>query len=447
MSSTLLIVDEAAFAEPFLTELASDGFDCDVAPDGQSALSRLEEHEYLLVLADVRMPSMGGREFCERAIAIRPQVPLVAISESEESAQEAIELGATDCLVKPITARTAARRLRRVEREFANRLDLQRLRRLLDEAGSFSGLVGQSEAMLRLFATLPRVARSDAPVLLVGARGTGKQRVARALHRESTRRSGPFVFVPCSDLPAALLEGDLLGPAALDGPLGEARGGTLFLADVDALPSEAQTQLARTNANHSRTAPQARIIAATRRTREGSADDASIRPELIGPGTSVSLELPPLRERETDVLLLARHFLDESAVRSGRHPRGIEPAAARRILEYEWPGNVRELRSVIERAVAVTSSESIREVDLPAALCRSRASELVLPAEHSDPLPTLDEIERSYIARVLAKVDGNKSAAARILGFDRRTLYRKLDRYDRRSDERKTLECFGPNTG
>ncbi|HEU0032607.1 MAG TPA: sigma 54-interacting transcriptional regulator [Kofleriaceae bacterium] len=293
---------------------------------------------------------------------------------------------------------------------------------------------------------IERVAASDATVLVTGESGTGKELVARAIHARSPRRDGPLVTVNCAALPEALLESELFGHVkgaftdartARPGLFAQAAGGSLFLDEIGELPLALQPKLLRALQDRvvrpvggdREVEVDVRIIAATNRELATLVAERAFREDLYYRLDVIRVELPPLRARDNDVLLLAQHFLVRSARRAHKAIDGFSPAAARQLLAYSWPGNVRELQNCIERAVALARYATISVEDLPD---RVRA-----PATRPDPvasddladLPTMEEVERRYIARVMAAVGGNKASAARILGYDRTTLYRKLDRY------------------
>jgi len=280
-------------------------------------------------------------------------------------------------------------------------------------------------------------------VMITGESGTGKELVARAIHEHSARASGPFVAVNCAAVPSTLIESELFGHAkgaftdassARPGIFAEASGGTLFLDEIGELPLAMQPKLLR--ALQERTVRQVggdreipfdvRLITATNRDLEAEIELGRFREDLLYRIDVVRVELPPLRVRGRDVLLLAQSFVERFGARSGRAVEQIDLAAAQRLLDYEWPGNVRELENCIERAVAMSRLDRITVDDLPDKV-RDYQPERVVLADDSAPLPTLDELARRYIGRVMQVSAGNKSRAAKTLGIDRRTLYRRLE--------------------
>ena len=300
--------------------------------------------------------------------------------------------------------------------------------------------------MQRIFALLERVAASDAPVLISGETGTGKELAARAIHARSRRAGGPFVAINCAAVSESLLESELFGhvrgaftdaQAARSGLFVEASRGTLLLDEVGEMPMVLQVKLLRALQEH-RVRPigsdrevafDARIISATHRNLEARVADGLFREDLFYRLKVLTLSLPPLRERGNDVLALAQLHLQRIASRDGRAARGIAPDAAQRLLDYTWPGNVRELINALERAVALAEHDVVTAADLPEKVQTFKASDVVVSARDATELVALDEVERRYILHVLDAVCGNRSRAAEVLRIDRKTLYTKLKSY------------------
>jgi two-component system response regulator AtoC len=307
-------------------------------------------------------------------------------------------------------------------------------------------IVGDSPAMRRVFEMVDRVADSVSSVLLTGESGTGKELVARALHRRSRRADGPFVAINCAAVPATLLESELFGHmrgaftdarAAHTGLFVQASGGTLFLDEIGELPLDLQPKILRALQDRmvrplggSTEVPfDARLVTATNRDLETAIEEKRFRDDLYYRINVIAVDLPPLRARGNDVLLLAQHFLERFAEASAKAVNSIAAAAAERLLAYTWPGNVRELENCIERAVALAQYHEVVVEDLPEKIRDYRGSHVIVASNDPSELVTMEEVERRYIQRVLESVSGNKTSAARILGFDRTTLYRKLQRY------------------
>jgi two-component system response regulator HydG len=292
---------------------------------------------------------------------------------------------------------------------------------------------------------LTRVADTETTVLVTGESGTGKELVAKALHSKSGRKDGPFVAINCAAMPESLLESELFGHTkgaftdartARPGLFIRASKGTLFLDEIGEMPAGMQAKLLR--ALQERTVRpvggdseqpfDARIIAATNRDLETEVEEKRFREDLFYRINVVRLHVPPLRARGSDILLLAQHFLERYAVQSRRPVVGMTSAAADKLLSYPWPGNVRELQNCIERAVALAQFDQIGVDDLPEKIRDYKTARINIESNDPAELLPMEEVERRYILKVLEAVGGNKTLAAQVLGFDRRTLYRKLER-------------------
>jgi transcriptional regulator with PAS, ATPase and Fis domain len=319
------------------------------------------------------------------------------------------------------------------------------LREALGQEVEAGGLVGQSTALRQAYTLIDRVADVDTTVLITGESGTGKEVAARALHTRGRRRTGPFVAINCAAMPEQLLESELFGHlkgaftdarAGRTGLFVQANAGTLFLDEVGELPLGLQPKLLRALqerkvrllGSNEEVEFDARIVAATNRDLELAVEEGRFREDLYYRLNVINLELPPLRARGNDVLLLSQHFIEHFAARTGKRVLGLSPAAAQRLLAYSWPGNVRELQNCIERAVALTSFEQLTVEDLPERVRSYTAPQTLPEVSDMSELVTLEEVERRYIHRVLEAVGGSRTLAARILGVDRKTLYRKLHR-------------------
>ena len=315
-----------------------------------------------------------------------------------------------------------------------------------ERSGRFGEMIGDSPAMQDLYDQLVRVADSEASILITGESGTGKELVARSIHKRSRRADRPFVAINCAAVPETLLESELFGHAKgaftdaraeRKGLFLEATGGTLFLDEIGEMPLSMQAKLLR-SLEESRLKPvgsdrevsfDVRLLSATNRDLEAAVEERRFREDLFFRINVIPIDVPPLRARGTDVLLLAQHFVGVFAERSGKNVAGISENAAERLLAYSWPGNVRELRNVIERAVALTRYEKIAVEDLPQKIRDYRSSQVFIGGDDPTELVSLDDLERRYILHVLQTVGDNKSVASRILGLDRKTLYRKLRQY------------------
>jgi two-component system response regulator HydG len=392
---------------------------------------------------------MDGLELCQRVSEMRPGLPVIVITGhgSMQSAIAALRAGAYDFVSKPVDDALLAPCVMRAGQARSLQKEVQRLEREVAGGRPLDDMVGSSSAMRRVSEMVCRVAPSDASVLIHGETGTGKELVARGIHTKSTRAKGPFVALNCAAVPANLIESELFGYArgaftdakgSREGLFVEANGGTLFLDEIGELPIEMQPKLLRAlqerkvrplGANNE-ISFNARLVCATNRDLEVEVAEKRFREDLYYRINVVRIDLPPLRERGTDVLAIAHHLLERM---SPNKPHTISPQVAERLVAYDWPGNVRELENCMERAVALARFEELTVEDLPAKLKSHRSDRIVVAAEDASELITLDELERRYIQRVLKMLGGNKSRAAQVLGLDRRTLYRKLSAEDKGS--------------
>ncbi len=300
--------------------------------------------------------------------------------------------------------------------------------------------------MQKLYQQLSQIADSEAPVLITGESGSGKELVAKALHQRSRRRDRPLVAVNCAALPDTLLESELFGhvrgaftDAHSDrkGLFAEAEGGTLLLDEIGELPLAMQPKLLRALeegklrpvGGQREVAFDVRLLASTNRDLETAVEEGRFRKDLFFRIDVIQVELPSLRTRGTDALLLAQHFIDLCAQRTAKKVAGMSDGVAEKLLAYSWPGNVRELRNVIERAVALTRFDKVAVEDLPEKIRDYRSSQVIIGGSNPGELMPLEEVERRYILHVLQCVSGNRTLAARTLGLDRKTLYRKLQHY------------------
>jgi two-component system response regulator HydG len=401
-----------------------------------------------VVLSDLNMRGMDGLALCERVVASRPDVPVVLITAfgSLETAIAAIRAGAYDFITKPVKMDALAVALARAVQHRSLREEVKRLRRLVGETRRFDDLVGESPAIAAVRQLVDRVLESDASVLVTGESGTGKEVVAKLLHRHGRRKDGPFVAINCAAMPEQLLESELFGHArgaftdaraARTGLFVQAHHGTLLLDEIGDLPLALQPKLLRALqervvrpvGGNEEIPFDVHLVATTNRDLESAVEEERFREDLYFRVNVIHVEMPPLRARGGDVLLLAQHFLVQLAGKAGKHVTGLSTEAAERLLAYTWPGNVRELQNAIERAVALARYEEITVDDLPEKIRAYRSSHVLIAAEDPSELVPLEEAERRYILRVLESVGGNKTLAARVLGIGRKTLYRKLEQY------------------
>jgi DNA-binding NtrC family response regulator len=442
----ILVVDDESEMRD-LIEAALKPFDYAVSTcaSGEHALELVEAGEFDVLVSDHQMAGMNGVDLCRKARAAKANLLVILLTGfgSLEVATEALRAGAYDFVSKPVSLEVLLITIERAVRRQMLRRELSRLNEAASAAPS--GIIGAEGTMKSVFEVVAKVARSDATVLIRGETGTGKELVARAIHEQSGR-SGPFIAVNCAAMAEGLLESELFGHMqgaftdahkAKAGLFVEAHGGTLFLDEIGEMGLGMQSKLLRALQERvvrplggSREVSfDTRIVAATNRDLEAEVEVKRFREDLFYRVNVVSIEVPPLRLRMEDILPLAHHFIARSAKRNGRPALRLGHAAAERLMGYDWPGNVRQLENAMERALALTRFEEISLDDLPIQLQRAPSIEAHASATDDD-LPTMEVIEERYIQKVLDAMGGNKAAAARILGFDRRTLYRKLAKGD-----------------
>ena len=451
----LVVDDDADLCRLVAVFLAAKGLTVQTRSSAKAAWEALEAEQPDLVLTDLQMPGESGAELCARITERYPEVKVVVMTAyaSVEGAVEVMRAGAEDFVTKPLKPLDALElRLDRALRKQALEREVKQLRRVVADASHFEEILGQSPPMQRLYQLLDQVASSNASLLVTGESGTGKELVARAVHRRGKRREGPFFAINCAAMPEPLLESELFGHAkgaftdaskSRTGLLQQADGGTLFLDEIGELPLTMQPKLLRALqerkvrpvGGNEEIAFDARIVAATNRDLESEVEEGRFREDLYFRLNVIKVDLPPLRARGGDILLLAQHFLQGVAAQAGKNIRGFSTGAAEKLLAWPWPGNVRELQNCIERAVALTQGAEIGVEDLPEKLRRHRAETVLADGADLSSLTTLAEVEKRYILLVLDAVGGNKTLAASKLGLDRKTLYRKLEQFEREQSE------------
>jgi len=414
----------------------------------EKALELTAAESFDTVVTDLNLRTSSGLELTKELSLRQPFLPVIIITGfgTIEAAVQGIRAGAYDFITKPFDFDALALTIERAVRHFALMRELHRLRtEVTQNQPRFPELLGKSPPMLELFRVVGRAAESNATVLVTGESGVGKELVARAIHQTSRRASGPFIAINCGALPEHLLESEFFGHtkgAFTDarterlGVFREAHGGTLFLDEVGELPMPLQPKLLRAlqervvrPVGSDREFPvDVRIVCATNVDLQTAIEQGKFREDLYYRLDVVHLEIPPLRARGTDVLLMAQAFLERLAKRDGKPVRSLSPEAAQRLVEYDWPGNVRELLNLLERSLALTDAPQLRLEDLPERLRTPSATPLPDPTEPAT-LLSLAEMEKRYILKVLQLKQGNKRQTADALQVDRSTLYRKLAQY------------------
>ncbi|HEX3595042.1 MAG TPA: sigma-54 dependent transcriptional regulator [Polyangiaceae bacterium] len=454
----LVVDDEPNLRRVLSAQLARDGYDVHTAEDGEQALGILAEHHVDLVITDLRMPKVDGMELLRRALAMDPELPVVMITAhgTVDNAVEALKTGAFDYITKPFD-QSEVRVI--VKKALLTRnLAAREATAAASAVPEFRhGIIGRSAAIQELYAVLDRVADTPTTVLVTGESGTGKELVARALHEGSSRRDRPFIKVNCAAIPHELIESELFGyeKGAFTGALGPkpgrfelAAGGTLFLDEIGTIPVEMQVKLLRAlqESEFERVGGiktihvDVRLVAATNTDLKKEIASGHFRDDLYYRLNVVPIRLAPLREREDDALLLARHFIERSNARLGKHVESIEAEADRVLLSHPWPGNIRELENVIERAVLFCDGPKLRVRDLPLEVRdeRSASAALVMPPVPVPAAPVTGDglkqqvkaatsrLERELIVHALDQTRGNVTHAARLLKISRKGLQLKM---------------------
>ncbi|MEC9116203.1 MAG: sigma-54 dependent transcriptional regulator [Planctomycetota bacterium] len=451
----LLVVDDQVSMTRWLcSDLQGRGFTTEASNSPEEIVDQLPQLNFDLVLTDVRMPRISGLELCREITARRPDIPVIVMTAfgDMEAAIEAMRAGAYDFITKPLEVDLLEIALQRAVDHRRLQMQLEKLEKQMQESSRAGVLVGENPIMLDLIGQIERAGPSGAAILITGESGTGKELVARALHDSSARKAKPFIAVNCAALPEALIESELFGHAkgaftdardARKGLFAQADGGTLFLDEIGDLPLNLQAKLLRVLEQQTirpigsdqEQAIDVRVLSATHQDLEAKLEREEFRQDLYYRLNVIEIEVPPLRARGNDVLLLAHTFLQQFAEKSGKAVVGIAEPAATKLLDYDWPGNVRELRNVLERAVTMTQYDRVIVDDLPARVQQFTRNEFVFGSEDPSNLVSLAELEQRYIVHVLQMVGNNRTRAARLLGLDRKTLYRKLKAQESETDE------------
>ncbi len=450
--SVLIVDDESGILDTLRIMLKKEGYDVTVAQGGKAGLDAIRTASPDIVLTDVRMPQVTGLDILQAVKDFDPMTPvlLMTAQASLQSAIQAVNAGAFYYLQKPFANDELVAILRRACEFRQIRVENKQLKSEIRRAGggttrgNLTRPVGKSRRFLEILKLAEQVAPTDSTVLIGGESGTGKEVLARYLHEASSRASGPFLSINCGALPETLLESELFGHvkgsftgAVRDkqGLFAAARGGTFFMDEVGEMPASLQVKLLRVLQQREVIPVGAtdaipvdvRIIAATNRDLEEEVRRGAFRSDLFYRLNVIAIDLPALRDRRDDLILLIDAFLQNMAG-EGEEPKALSAEALDAVMVYEWPGNVRELQNALEHAVVLSNGSLIEPQHLPERITRRKKEPLV--ADRNQPNPSLDLIERAYIMFVLQAEGGNKTRAAEVLGIDPSTLYRKLSRYE-----------------
>jgi DNA-binding NtrC family response regulator len=445
----LVVDDEPAQRELVVGFLKKQAFDVVVAETGAKAVELFRQDSIDLILTDQKMPNMSGLDLLQAVRAINPEIPVILMTAfgSIEAAVSAIQGGATDYLIKPLNLNELLYRIRQVSDRYRIIAENRELREALQSRHRIEGIIGESGHMLEVVSLVHRVAPSEATVLIRGESGTGKELIAKAIHFASPRASGPLVKVNCAALPENLLESELFGHekgaftgavTSRQGRFELANGGTLFLDEIGDLPLNLQAKLLRVlqereyeKVGSSRPVKvNVRILAASHRPLEELIKAGQLREDLYYRLNVVTILIPPLRERRSDLSLLIDHFLRRFAEKNGKTIRGLTHEARDILLRYDYPGNVRELENLIERAVVLTRDDVIGSGDLPLTVQDPE----VEYEKGTNLTATVEAVERRMIRDALARSEGVQTRAAELLGISERALRYKLIKYGFREE-------------
>ncbi|MEJ2185436.1 MAG: sigma-54 dependent transcriptional regulator [Gemmatimonadota bacterium] len=441
----LVVEDDDIVRDLIVSLLEDENYAVEAVESGEEALKALDRELYDLVLLDLNLPGMSGLNVLSAAPAVQTDAQFIVMTAfgSVDTAVEAMKLGAFDYLNKPFRSEELLLTIERALRQIDLRREVAQLRRRVGE-GAKATIIGKSQPMERLFDLIERVAPTRATVLVAGETGTGKELVARAIHDLSDRARKPFVPVNCSALPETLLESELFGHmkgsftgaiANKRGLFEEAQGGTLFLDEISTIPASIQVKLLRVLQDRKiqriggtqQVPVDFRLVAATNVDLAEEVANGRFREDLFYRLNVFPIHVPHLRERKSDIPLLANYFRLRFAQENGVEPPEISPETMQRMVDYDWPGNVRELENFIERGVIMYAGARTLRFEPPQRERGRPERELITRAR--DERWNLERLEREYILEVLEEVGGHRGNAADLLGIDRRTLYRKLKQY------------------
>ena len=447
-STVLVVDDDPAHRTMLRTLLTGWGYTILEADDGSTAIEKVHEQAFDLILMDIRMLKVSGLQALTEIKAFNPAIPVIIMTaySSVETAVEALKNGAYDYLTKPLDFDELRFALERAMDHTQLKEENRLLRETLASHFDRRNIIGRSPAMVKLLETVSQVAPSEATILITGESGTGKEMIAGAIHFNSPRKDGAFVKINCAAITETLLESELFGHEKgaftgaykkKEGRFRQAHGGSLFLDEISEMSLAMQVKLLRVLQEREITRVggeevikvDVRIIAATNKDLLPEIEARLFREDLYYRLNVVTLNMPPLRERREDIPLLAQHFLEVFSEQNRKQIKGFTPQAMDRLLKYDWPGNVRELMNGVERGVVLSRSEYLDEEDLPMILKDASLSGELLAKDAVLADMPLAEVEKATVLKRLELAGGNKSEAARRLGITRRTLHKKLKMY------------------
>jgi two-component system NtrC family response regulator len=460
----LVVDDDESLRRVTAVQLEEEGYQVDVAARAEEALAILARSAQDLVITDLKMPGLSGVQLLKQIRTDYPEtlVILVTAFGTVDSAVEAMKLGAYDYLTKPVNPHDLRRVVARSLENVRLREEVHALRRVLNRKSGFENVLGHSKNLLYVLDVTDRAAQSDVTVLIRGETGTGKELIARGIHRNGDRKAKPFVIVNCGAIPKDLLESELFGhlkgaftgaTAHKKGKIEVADGGTVFLDEVGELPLDLQVKLLRVIQEKEierigDIAPMkvdVRIVAATHRNLLAMVEAGSFREDLYYRLNVIPIELPPLRERAEDIPELVEYFFSQARAKQGAHELSLSPSVMPYLCAYQWPGNIRELQNLIERLVVLASSSEIGVKDLPEPLCRERPLLGSLPIELPASGISLEHLEKELILQALKRFNGNQTQAARYLDLSRKTLIYRMEKFGLRDQLIDEQQREGPD--
>lgn len=449
MKGTILIADdETEIRESLSMVLTDEGYQCLTVEDGEAAVEAISENNIDILITDIRMPKLDGMGVLEKTIQISPQTLIVLITAfaTVETAVQSLRNGASDYILKPLDFDEVIMRINHLMRHKELAYENKYLRDQIDQKYNFNNIIGESPAMQEVYKLVERVGRTNTNVLITGSSGTGKELVARAIHVNSDRDDKPFIPVNCGAIPENLFESELFGykkgafsgaDSNHDGVFKAANGGTLFLDEVGELPENVQVKLLRAIQEKevrplgSTQAIQVdvRLVAATNRNLEEEVEKGNFRADLYYRLNIIEIHVPDLKDRKDDIPLLARYFIKKFNKEFHSEVVGVDNEAIKMLMLYEWKGQVRELENVMERAVLLCDGQYVTIDELPASISKKTGgSQTNYNFDGQNLNETLRSFEKLHITNVLTKSNGNRSEAARALGIDPSTLYRKMEK-------------------
>jgi two-component system, NtrC family, response regulator HydG len=449
VNQSILIVDDDLAHRIMLKKLLGGwGYEALEADDGSVAIDKVHERSFDLILMDIRMLKVSGIEALEQIKIINPAIPIIIMTAyaSVDTAVDALKKGAYDYLTKPLDFDELKIVINRATEHNRLKKENAYLKERLDQKFDSQSIIGRSPLMIRLLETVDQVAATEATVLITGESGTGKEMIANAIHYNSLRKNAPFIKINCAALTESLLESELFGhekgaftgaDKKREGKFRQADGGSIFLDEVSEMSAAMQVKLLRVLQERELTpvggadviAVNVRVIAASNKDLKREMEQKHFREDLFYRLNVVALNVPALSERKEDIPLLALHFLQMFVAKNKKNIRGFTPQSMEKLVKYAWPGNVRELMNAVERAVVLSRSEYLDAEDLVLMMADHQITGGHDQLGFPENMP-LNEVEKRSILEAVNACGGNKSEAARRLGITRKTLRKKLDKYE-----------------